>query len=60
MWGDLFEFSTYTPHPNGPIWVGGIKVASYGIGIVRMRMKTTGNAHVASTLRNVLYVLALA
>ncbi len=34
MWGDLSEFTTYAPHPNGPAWVGGIKAISYGSGTV--------------------------
>ena len=34
MWGDLSEFTSYAPHPNGPIWVGGIKAVSYGSGTV--------------------------
>jgi hypothetical protein len=60
MWGDLSEFTSYAPHPNGPIWVGGIKAVSYGSGIVQMHLKTNGLAYIAATLKNVLYVLDLA
>ena len=51
MWGDLSEFSSYSPHPNGPIWVGGIKAVSYGTGTVKMRLKTTDTAYVVATLK---------
>ncbi len=60
MWGDLSEFSTYSPHPNGPAWVGGIKAVSYGTGTVRMRLKTSTSIYISSTLKNVLYVPDLA
>lgn len=60
MWGDLSEFSTYTPHTNGPVWVGGIEPILYGSGTVQMRLKTTRPEYVTSTLKNVLYVSDLA
>ena len=60
MWGDLAEFSTHDPHPNGPIWVGGIKAVSYGSGTFQMRLKTSGHDYVAATLKNVLYAPHLA
>ncbi len=60
MWGDLSEFTTYVPHPNGPAWVGGIKAVSYGTGTVQMRLKTNTSGYIATTLKNVLYVPDLA
>ena len=60
MWGDLSEFSTYSPHPNGPTWVGGIKAISYGSGTFQLRLKTTRAKYIAATLKNLMYVLDLA
>ena len=60
MWGDLSELTTYTPHPNGPTFVGGIKAVSYGIGTVQMRLKTSTSTYISATLHNVLYVPDLA
>ncbi len=45
---------------NGPAFVGGIKVVSYGTGTVRMRLKTSTSAYISATLQNVLYVPDLA
>ncbi len=60
MWGDLSEFTTYSPHPNGPAFVGGIKAVSYGTGAVQMRLKTSTSSYITTTLYNVMYVLDLA
>ena len=60
MRGDLSKFSTYSPHPNGLAWVGGIKAISCGTGTVRMRLKTSTSVYIAATLKNVLYVPDLA
>jgi hypothetical protein len=56
LWPSVSEFSTYEPHPDGPIWVGGIKAWSYGSGSIQMRFKTSTGTIIAATLNDVLYV----
>ena len=49
LWPSVSEFSTYEPHPDGPIWVGGIKAISYGSCSHEKRFKTTNGTIIAPT-----------
>ena len=58
MWGDLAEFHSYSPFPNGPVWINGLSTYAFGTGDVYVRFPTMSpeQPSLVAHLRNVHYV----